>query len=73
MEVLSWVIYLGGPLLVVLLIVIAFVDSVSRERPHTPPAPAASYQNEPDLRDLDPEWARGELDEVDQDLILGPE
>ena len=72
MEVLSWIIYLGGPLLFALLILIAFVDRATRERPRTPPAPAP-YQDEPDLIDLDPEWVREELDEVDQDLILGPE
>ena len=72
MEILSWIIYLGGPLLFALLIVLAFVDWATKDRPNTPSAPGP-YRDEPDLRDLDPEWVRGELDEVDQDLILGPE
>ena len=72
MELISWIIYLGGPLLFALLIVLAFVDWAAKDRPNTPSAPA-SYQDKPDLRDLDPEWVRSELDEVDQDLILDSE
>ncbi len=53
MEAISWVTYLGGIGLVVLLVLIALVDWVANERWRTPPA-WTSGKDERGLHDLDP-------------------